>query len=189
MAFDRRDSRDSRGGGRGFGGGRSFGGGGRGFGDRPRPQMHEATCANCGKICQVPFRPTGEKPVYCSDCFEKMGGGESRGPRRDDRGPRRDFRPRNDSPRPSGPNLDEINAKLDKILSLLSDTGKLRDDAKASKNVEEEVAQLVKSVKAEKTIKPQKEATQEDVRIVEPVESPVEIAVPVEVTPTEELAN
>ena len=24
---------------------------------------------NCGKKCQVPFRPDGAKPVYCKDCF------------------------------------------------------------------------------------------------------------------------
>jgi CxxC-x17-CxxC domain-containing protein len=31
--------------------------------------MHSATCANCGREALVPFRPTGSKPVYCSDCF------------------------------------------------------------------------------------------------------------------------
>ena len=34
-----------------------------------RPQMHQATCEQCGKSCEVPFRPTGSKPVYCRDCF------------------------------------------------------------------------------------------------------------------------
>ncbi|MCK5044891.1 hypothetical protein KAR26_04170 [Candidatus Parcubacteria bacterium] len=37
--------------------------------DRERPQMHEAICADCGKRCEVPFKPTGDKPVYCSQCF------------------------------------------------------------------------------------------------------------------------
>jgi len=41
-----------------------------GFG---RSQMYEATCANCGKRCEVPFRPNGQKPVYCRECFEKQG--------------------------------------------------------------------------------------------------------------------
>ena len=36
---------------------------------RPR-QMFEAPCANCGKIAQLPFQPTGARPVYCSDCFQ-----------------------------------------------------------------------------------------------------------------------
>lgn len=36
---------------------------------RPR-QMFEAPCANCGKTAQLPFQPTGARPVYCSDCFQ-----------------------------------------------------------------------------------------------------------------------
>lgn len=43
--------------------------------DKERPQMHEATCSDCGKRCEVPFRPTGDKPVYCSQCFNNHGGG------------------------------------------------------------------------------------------------------------------
>ncbi len=47
-----------------------FGGRGNGrFGsDRPR-EVHKATCADCGKECEVPFKPTGDKPVYCRDCY------------------------------------------------------------------------------------------------------------------------
>lgn len=40
----------------------------RGSGDR-ESVMHKATCSDCGKSCEVPFRPSGEKPVYCNDCF------------------------------------------------------------------------------------------------------------------------
>jgi CxxC-x17-CxxC domain-containing protein len=32
-------------------------------------QKFDAICSNCGKKCQVPFRPDGTKPVYCKDCF------------------------------------------------------------------------------------------------------------------------
>jgi CxxC-x17-CxxC domain-containing protein len=32
--------------------------------------MFEAVCADCGKTASVPFRPSGVKPVYCSDCFQ-----------------------------------------------------------------------------------------------------------------------
>lgn len=42
--------------------------------DSGRPQMHKAVCANCGKDCEVPFRPTSNRPVYCSNCFKTMGG-------------------------------------------------------------------------------------------------------------------
>ncbi len=34
-------------------------------------EMHKATCADCGKECEVPFKPTEGKPVKCSDCFRK----------------------------------------------------------------------------------------------------------------------
>ncbi len=83
----------------GFGGGRSFGGGNRGgFGgnrrDGGRPQMHKATCSECGKECELPFRPTGDRPVFCSTCFDKQGGGGERHNRfGGDRGERRE-RPR-----------------------------------------------------------------------------------------------
>ncbi len=33
--------------------------------------MHDAVCSECGKECQVPFKPTQGKPVYCRDCFAK----------------------------------------------------------------------------------------------------------------------
>ena len=37
-----------------------------------RREMHDAVCAQCGKDTQVPFRPSGDRPVYCSDCFSKQ---------------------------------------------------------------------------------------------------------------------
>jgi len=37
--------------------------------------MHQAICDECGEPCEVPFRPTGDRPVYCSSCFENQGGG------------------------------------------------------------------------------------------------------------------
>ena len=62
----------------GNGGGYSSGGGG-GYGRERAPrQMTQVTCSNCGKETEVPFVPTGDRPVYCSDCFSQMGGG-SRG--------------------------------------------------------------------------------------------------------------
>ncbi len=35
-------------------------------------EMHSAICAACGKECEVPFEPRGDRPVYCSECFTKM---------------------------------------------------------------------------------------------------------------------
>lgn len=45
----------------GFRGARSFG---------PR-EMSKATCSECKKECEVPFKPTEGKPVYCRDCYQK----------------------------------------------------------------------------------------------------------------------
>jgi len=47
------------------------GGYGGGGGYRQR-QMYPATCASCGKDCQVPFEPRNGRPVYCSDCYSNV---------------------------------------------------------------------------------------------------------------------
>ncbi len=130
-------NRDNRGGGgRDFGGRRDFNRGG-GFGGGSRGgerQMHTTTCSNCGKECQVPFKPTGSKPVFCSDCFEKQNGGDrprfGGGDR--DRGPRRFDSNRSEQPR-SNVQLDEVNAKLDKILAMLEGTQGAKKPAKEAK--------------------------------------------------------
>jgi CxxC-x17-CxxC domain-containing protein len=53
-----------------YGGYSSYGGGSRG----PR-EMFSVTCSGCGQEAQVPFQPRGDKPVYCSTCFDQRGGG------------------------------------------------------------------------------------------------------------------
>ncbi len=53
---------DRRGGFRGGRGGGSFSG--------PR-EMHKATCADCGQETEVPFQPSGDRPVYCRECYQK----------------------------------------------------------------------------------------------------------------------
>lgn len=45
-------------------------GGGRSNFGRPQREMFEAICAECGKKTQVPFKPNGQKPVYCKDCYQ-----------------------------------------------------------------------------------------------------------------------
>ncbi len=47
--------------------------GGGGFGGAR--EMHKATCGDCGKECEVPFKPSGDRPVYCKECFSKRKGG------------------------------------------------------------------------------------------------------------------
>ncbi len=74
-------------------------------------ETSNATCYKCGKPCRLPFVPSGDKPVYCRDCFKKPN--------------ERNGRERNyDSPRgrdvPQDDPIEQINAKLDKIMRALN---------------------------------------------------------------------
>lgn len=94
--------------------------------------MHKATCSECSRSCEVPFRPTGEKPVFCRDCFASKREGGDRPARGDfgNRGPKRDFgekpnlsfSPRNDfKPAPANDEtkkqLADIGYKLERLLA------------------------------------------------------------------------
>jgi CxxC-x17-CxxC domain-containing protein len=39
--------------------------------------MYKAICADCKKECEVPFRPSGDRPVYCKECFSRRKAGNS----------------------------------------------------------------------------------------------------------------
>jgi len=52
------------------------GGGRGGFG--ARRQMYPAVCATCGKSTEVPFEPRGDRPVYCSACYNASGAGRNK---------------------------------------------------------------------------------------------------------------
>jgi CxxC-x17-CxxC domain-containing protein len=67
-----RKARKAGGGGGGYGERDSYGGGRGGYGGGGSREMHTTTCASCGKEAQVPFVPRGDKPVYCSDCFQQQ---------------------------------------------------------------------------------------------------------------------
>ncbi len=118
MAHFARGGSSSGGAGRGgFKGG--FRGGSDRGGDRDsRPvTMHSAKCDSCGKTCEVPFRPTGERPVYCRDCFAgraAMGGDRSE--RKDYRSAPRDFAP---GPQKVSGNNDEVKKQLETMNSKL----------------------------------------------------------------------
>lgn len=123
-------NQDRRGGG-GFGGGRF----GRNNRDSRGPvTMHDVICSDCRKNCQVPFRPSGDKPVYCKDCFNKKGGGKNFD-NRDDRGAARDGFSSNDIKT----QLAMINIKLDKLLKK-----------------EEEIPETPVAIKPKKVVKSKK---------------------------------
>lgn len=108
--------------------------GDRGFNrhhDGPR-QMFQAVCNKCGQNCEVPFRPTGDRPVFCNNCFKSKGKDDSR------------FAPKSfggDNARPSANGVvskaqfDILNAKLDKILGVLA-PAKVEKVAKEKKKAE-----------------------------------------------------
>lgn len=137
--------RGGNGGGRpSFGGGRTSFGGGRG-GDRGPVTMHKAVCDECHKSCEVPFRPSGDKPVYCNDCFGSKRDDGDRAPRREfsDRGPKRDFesKPTQSSfvkpAQVSSPvsddvkkQLSEMNSKLDRLASVIEKLSQSKVEAK-----------------------------------------------------------
>jgi len=87
-------------------------------------ELYEVTCDKCGVKCDIPFKPTNNKPVYCRSCFRKEGGAESRGgfesKNRFESKPKfnEDFKTPNES-QVSSEDLDKINRKLDKIMKAL----------------------------------------------------------------------
>jgi len=120
--------------------------------------MYKAVCSKCGKDCEVPFKPTGEKPVFCSDCFKSQRDDK---PRRFGGGDRKmyqavcdkcgkkcevPFKPTGDKPvycnecfgkgdrgkgsGQTGSQFEIINAKLDKILQVLVPTASVKADRK-----------------------------------------------------------
>jgi len=131
----------------------------------PGPQMHSATCAECGDRCEVPFRPTGERPVLCSHCFK----GNSKAPQRDNR--RSDER-MSFPTQSGGGNSDEVgtlkkevvelNKKMDKVLTLLQRTNSVKEVTvmKASKASK---ADKSEAVEAKEEAAPKKKAAKKEV--------------------------
>ena len=117
----------------GFGGASRGGFGNRGgAGSSFRPTMYQATCAECGNSCEVPFKPSGTRPIYCSNCFK---GKEASRPASGERSPERsfskpsfggtsyakpDFAPRASGGAVSSEQFDKLNKKLDQIINFLN---------------------------------------------------------------------
>lgn len=38
---------------------------------KPKKEMYPAICAACGCQTELPFKPKGDKPVYCMTCLKK----------------------------------------------------------------------------------------------------------------------
>lgn len=147
-----------RGGDRGGRSGGSFGGnrgggrdqrsfGGKGF-ERGPVTMHKVTCDECGNACEVPFKPSSDKPVFCDSCF-----GGKRENKRDDRfGDRRSSGPSSNDGEMKEMRklLNELNMKLDVIIEFFDDEIEEEDAIMAAEAEEmEEVAPKAKKAKAE----------------------------------------
>jgi CxxC-x17-CxxC domain-containing protein len=84
--------------------------------DRGPREMHKSVCAECGKECEVPFRPTGDRPVYCQECWA------TRRPSRTENRGQREYsqQDRQRSPSPAAENVDlQILAELKRIREAL----------------------------------------------------------------------
>ena len=114
------------------------------FGDRPT-QMFQATCTECGERCEVPFKPSGGKPVLCKACFSQNGPSKTRdrdsrpsygSDRSDSRGSdSRGSSSSSSSSSSSGPDLSKIQrqlstieAKLDQLLEMFEDMDEEEDE-------------------------------------------------------------
>jgi CxxC-x17-CxxC domain-containing protein len=129
--------------------------------------MYNATCAECGRSCEVPFQPNFDKPVYCSECFQTKrrgedGGrsdyGDRGGDRRSDRGSRDE---RRSAPDNSGKQFESLNTKLDKIISLLSQNSIKREEKESVtvKSEEKKAEKPLKKAVAKKEVKVAKKAS------------------------------
>jgi CxxC-x17-CxxC domain-containing protein len=94
------------------------------FGSRrpDAPEQYDAICSSCGKACRVPFRPNGQKPVYCRECFgnpSRSSDGKERFIRRDTPAvvaPLREFRKEPSEIAELKQQVVALNAKMDSIL-------------------------------------------------------------------------
>lgn len=147
-----------------------FGGGGRD--DRPKT-MFKTTCDECKKSCEVPFRPNGDKPVYCSECFggKREDGGGDRFEKRYDNNksfsaPRTRVDRKDDQP--SGGNNDlkiqiaALNTKLDKLIDMMKSNVKPKAEGK-----ERTIPAMLKDIENQsKDSKPKAKATKKVVKKV-----------------------
>ena len=99
------------------------------FGNRERPRMYEAICDNCGKKFELPFKPTGERNVYCNDCFK----GDGNNPTTKD-----------STNQCNKEQMEALGKKLDKIIELLTPKAIEKD---GSVEIKEKKAKEKKEVK------------------------------------------
>jgi len=114
--------------------------------DRDDREMFSATCDDCGKRCEVPFKPSSNKPIYCDRCFgkeESFGRGDKYVD--DNEFAKKARFEKVKTPENSNKKFDELSEKLDNVLILLQ-------RLVSAKPVEEVVAPKKAAVKKVKTV-------------------------------------
>ena len=134
--------------------------------------MFSAVCSECNRTCEVPFRPTGDRPVFCNDCFSNKRGSSQGGHPQTQRAeqssydgytrryasparglPQRDFTPPASFSKPPVEDkrinelkqqLDAVNKKLDTVIEMM----KVVPVAEAAKAVPTKKAKVRKLAKA-----------------------------------------
>lgn len=102
----------------------------------------DATCSDCGKQCQVPFRPNGEKPVLCSECFS-VAKGDNFAPKGHDKFAKKNESFESRKPDRTSEQLEKMNAKLERMLKLLEALGTKREKEPVKEVVKKEAAKEV----------------------------------------------
>lgn len=119
-----------------------------------KKEMHTATCAECGDTCQVPFRPRGDKPVYCSPCFGSQSESNYSKPSRETR------EKQNQTPDSHGliAKIDDLIKKLDEISNILIENQAIKKTKKVAekKEVKTEKPEKKKKISVKKTVKKKK---------------------------------
>ena len=133
--------------------------------DRGPVTMHRAVCSACGKDCEVPFRPTGDKPIYCNDCFganrdrgDSMSAPRGAFPRGGDRGgdrfPRKEFnRGNNDEVKKQ---LEFLGLKIDRLTKVVESLVAVKSSPTKEKTAE--VKKVLKDISTEKKVAKKKTA-------------------------------
>ena len=115
-------------------------------------QMHRAECSSCHAPCEVPFRPNGKKPVFCSNCFVKDADEAPRGEYRS--APKREFSPRPSYDRPAPArddrSLEDVKAELRGVNEKLERLIKIMQGSSVSAAVNEVLKPAKKAVTKKK---------------------------------------
>lgn len=121
-------------------------------------EMFTTTCASCEASCQVPFRPNGQKPVYCKNCFDgQEKGGNNFKPSFDRKkfGGHDSYRapsePRNDNRTDQlQKQIEALGSKLDKVIDLIKNIQTQTVDTTPFETISKEATKALKEASVKK---------------------------------------